>query len=603
MTMRERPLLLCSCGVLALSLAMGCGETCTEVGDCPSADAGGTTDEPEPTTTLSTADETADPSGCDNGIQDGDESDVDCGGSCGNKCGGGQGCGTDDDCVSSSCNEGMTCDPPGCTDGMINGDETDVDCGGGTCPPCDDGQTCIEGPDCQSGTCDEGTCVGSSCTDGMTNGSETDVDCGGGACPPCDDGQMCMEGPDCQSELCDDGTCVSPTCTDGMINGSETDVDCGGGACPPCDDGQMCMEGPDCQSEVCDEGTCVGSSCNDGVLNGSETDVDCGGACGATCEPGEDCLVGGDCVYQGCDPAGLVCNDELAVDATPVCSDHTGMPVPLTATASGGSGTYAYAWTPDDGSLSAPDQAMTMADPPTGFANYSVMVDDGFAMASDDVLVVGQDALNLQNDCNLYLGDISMSSGPAAPTYDMGGTRECESTGNNDLAVHLCEGTSLSGVRLQGTLEVEDDHGDADIIGLVWGAQDSSNFYSLSWKAGAQYIFTCDLPVGITVKRIEAAMFSDLGGRDLFCPENTGDSTVLLDPTGTTTQPWIEGESYVVTIDFTAAGSSVTVERVGDGLVLANFMVADNTYTSGYFGTLTFSQHDGCVGPLLVSCL
>ena len=35
----------------------------------------------------------------------------------------------------------------------------------------------------------------------------------------------------------------------------------------------------------------------------------------------------------------------------------------------------------------------------------------------------------------------------------------------------------------------------------------------LTWKAGTQTIFTCDLPAGITVKRIEAAMFSDLGGR------------------------------------------------------------------------------------------
>ena len=46
---------------------------------------------------------------------------------------------------------------------------------------------------------------------------------------------------------------------------------------------------------------------------------------------------------------------------------------------------------------------MTNADPPTGFASYEVMVDDGFAMASDDVLVVGQDPLNLQNDAETRL--------------------------------------------------------------------------------------------------------------------------------------------------------------------------------------------------------
>jgi hypothetical protein len=263
---------------------------------------------------------------------------------------------------------------------------------------------------------------------------------------------------------------------------------------------------------------------------------------------------------------------------------------------------YTYAWSPDDGSLSTPDQAMTTADPPTGFASYEVMVDDGFAMASDEVLVVGQDPLNLQNDCTVYVGDISMSAGPPAQSYDMGGTRACE-TGNDDLAIHLCEGTSLHDVRLRGTVGVLDDNDDGDVIGLVWGAQNSSNFYSLTWKADVQDIFTCVLPVGITVKRIEAAMFTDLGGRDLFCPEDTSDSTFLLDPTSTTTEPWIAGETYEITIDFSPAGSTVTVERTSDGVQLASFVVPDSTYTSGYFGTLTFSQNDACAGPLLVSCL
>lgn len=362
----------------------------------------------------------------------------------------------------------------------------------------------------------------------------------------------------------------------------------------------------DCTSQQCDEdgtNTCLAPSCDDGVVNGGETDVDCGGPCGPTCEPGEGCLVGEDCVYQGCDPRALVCNDALTVEAEPVCSEHMGGPVPLTAIASGGSGTYAYAWAPNDGSLSDPDQAMTDADPPSGFGSYTVTVDDGFATAFDDVLVVSESALDLQDDCSFYSGDFSMSSGPAAPVYDMGGTRACETTGNNDFGMHLCEGISLHGVRLRGTVGVTNDHGDGDVVGLVWGAQDSSHFYSLTWKAAEQDIFTCTVPAGITVKRIEAAMFSDLGGRDMFCPENTPDSVVLLDPTSTTTQPWVEGEEYVVTIDFSDTGSMVAVERVDDGSMIASFMVTDTTYTTGYFGTLTFSQWDACVGPLLVSCL
>lgn len=547
---------------VVLSLAAGCAEPCLDDGlsqdgkSCPGADAGGSTDAPEPTTTTAPPpEETSEPPGCTNGIQDGDETDVDCGGSCGNTCGGGQGCGSNDDCASSQCTTDGTCVDPSCSDGMLDNGETDIDCGGPVCPPCDDGETCNGDPDCQSGTCDAGTCA--SCRDGMTNGDETDVDCGGPTCPACDDGEDCVEDGDCTSQQCD-------------VGGTNT---------------------------------CLEPSCDDGVVNGSETDVDCGGPCGPTCDPGEDCLVGEDCVYHGCDPSRLVCNDALTVNAEPVCSDHMGAPVPLTAAATGGSGTYAYAWTPDDGSLSAPDQAMTNADPPSGFGTYVVTVDDGFATAFDDVLVVSENAFDLQNDCTVYTGDFSMSSGPAAPVYDMGGTRECESTGNNDFAMHLCEGVSLHDVRLQGTLSVADNHGDGDVVGLVWGAQANTSFYSLTWKAEAQSIFTCDIPSGITVKRIEAPMFSDIGGRDLFCPEDTPESTVLLDPSATTTEPWIEGESYLVTIDFAPTGSTVTVERVSDGAMLASFVVADTTFTAGYFGSLTFSQHDACTGPLLASCL
>jgi len=170
--------------------------------------------------------------------------------------------------------------------------------------------------------------------------------------------------------------------------------------------------------------------------------------------------------------------------------------------------------------------------------------------------------------------------------------------------MHLCENTSLlSGVRLQGTVGVSDAHGDGDVIGLVWGAQDNANFYSLSWKAEQQDIFTCTIPVGITVKRIHAPVVTDLGGRDMFCPEDTPDSTVLLDPTTTYDQPWIAGQSYLITIDFSATGSTVTVERVSDGVELASFMVADNTFTEGYFGSITFSQQDACTGPLQIGCL
>jgi hypothetical protein len=610
MTMNDRRRIL-ACGSLALVWASGCSDPCVDDGllqegqaDCPGISADDT-DGPDPSssTTNDTVDETAG-GGCDNGIQDGDETDVDCGGSCQDNCGNGQGCGGNEDCQSDQCGTDMTCEePPSCTDGILDGDETDVDCGG-SCPGCNDGEMCQEGPDCLSNVCDEGICNPPTCTDGEVNGSETDVDCGGPDCDPCDNGQMCTMGDDCQSTMCDDGTCVGPSCRDGVLNGEETDVDCGGPECDPCDDGETCEMDSDCISEICNTkmNVCIAPTCTDGVQNGDETDVDCGGACGATCDPGEGCIVGMDCLSFGCD--GNVCNDYLAVVAAPSCSNFEGAPVGLAATATGGSGVYTYAWTPDDGSLTAPDQAMTDASP-TGFQSYTITVDDGFTTAQDSVVVVNSQPFDLQNNCTLYTADfdVSLSGLPASITYDMGGTRGCE-TGNNEFGLHLCDGVVFQNTRLRGVLEVTNDPADDDDwMGLIWGAQDASHFYSLAWKRQTQNGFACPTPVGIIVRRVEGPDFASLEIDDYYCLPDTANSTLLLDPAATTQQGWVEGESYTVTIDFLDTGSTVTVVRDSDLVEITNFVVTDTTFTSGFFGSTTASQEGACVGPLFAECL
>jgi hypothetical protein len=657
-----------ACGSLVLVWASGCADPCVDDGlvqegqsNCPGFTGDDATDGPLPTTD-DTADDTAGPPSCNNGIEDGDETDVDCGGSCDADCGGGQGCGGNDDCQSNQCGAGMTCeDPPSCSDGIQSGDETDVDCGG-SCPGCDDGEMCIEGADCLSDTCDNGLCTSPTCRDGLLNGDETDLDCGG-SCPGCDDGEMCLEGPDCVSNACDKGICTPPTCTDGELNGDETDVDCGGPDCDPCENGEMCTDGPDCQSGTCDDGTCVGPSCRDGELNGDETDVDCGGpdcepcdvgedclvnndcnsqvcdpkintclapsctdgvvngdetdldcggACGATCDPGEGCVVGMDCLSFGCDVGTSLCNDYLSASAAPSCSNFAGAPVGLAATAAGGSGVYTYAWTPNDGTLTTPDQVMTDASP-VGFQSYTVTVDDGFNQAQDSVVVVNSQPFDLQNNCTLVSGDYGVSSSglPASITYDAGGTRGCE-VGNNEFGLTLCGTVAFENTRLRGVLEVESSGEvppDNDWVGLVWGAQDNANFYSMIWKQSTQLgsgfnpPLPCDTPGGILVRRVHGPNFAALTGADFFCVENTANSTLLLDPTATTTQGWVLDQSYSVTIEYTDLGSNVSVVRDSDMVELANFNVADTTYTSGYFGSTTASQQGACVGPLFAECL
>ena len=596
------------------------------------------------------------PAACDDGIQNGSESDVDCGGDTCAPCDDGDACNEPEDCSSAVCSGG-TCDVPTCSDGAQNQDETDVDCGGATCGPCDDGGGCIEGSDCVSEICDpeSNTCEAASCDDGVLNGSETDVDCGGPACSGCDTGEDCGVDDDCASLVCDDvgGTCEAPTCGDGVqnqdetgidcggdtcgpcddgdgcidaddcvsmvclgmvcqpsacdddvVNGDETDVDCGG-SCQPCDDGETCESADDCTSMVCDpvSDTCTPPACDDGVLNGDETDLDCGGSCGATCDTGESCVDEGDCASAGC-TAGA-CNPPLSVVITPnACADAAGGAISYTAVASGGTGgPYTYAWSPDDGTVDPVDAATTTITP-TEYASYTVTADDGVNSAEAvGVVVLSNEAFNLENNCNLYTG-LGFQATPATIVYSDGGTIATEQ-GNNDIGLHLCEDVAFTNVRLTGSAVVNTG-GDDDWFGYVWGAQDASNFYILSWKQSPQNFFGCpsgNSPAGIIVKRVSAPSFEDLTGADLYCANDTAQSVLLLGPDEAYDTGWGDFVPYTIEIDFRPTGSDITVTDDDAGVDVATFSISDTTYTSGFFGSHTLSQSDVAVGPLFGACL
>jgi hypothetical protein len=336
------------------------------------------------------------------------------------------------------------------------------------------------------------------------------------------------------------------------------------------------------------------------VQNGNESDLDCGGTCGNTCETGEDCNTGADCIDDVCDADDLTCAAALTVDAAPSCVDFAGAAVQLTATASGGTGDYTYDWSPAAG-LDDPTSATPLASP-SGFTTYTVTVDDGVNQASDVATVVDASPFDLQNNCTLFQGAFLGATPLASMTYSSMGTVACEE-GNNDFGLHLCDQVVFQDVQLQGILEVTNDGGDDDIVGLVWGAQDASTFYSLSWKRVEQNFFGCAVPAGIVVKRVEALNFVTLNGADVYCPNDTLGSTLLLDPSQTTTDGWEEGEQYLVTIDYLTTGSSITVTRVSDDATIAMFDVDDATFGSGFFGSTTISQENACVGPLNASCL
>lgn len=59
---------------------------------------------------------------------------------------------------STSTSETTSSAGPSCDDGILNAKETDKDCGGGTCPACQNGLRCLVNEDCVSSSCEDGVC-------------------------------------------------------------------------------------------------------------------------------------------------------------------------------------------------------------------------------------------------------------------------------------------------------------------------------------------------------------------------------------------------------------------------------------------------------------
>ena len=548
---------------------------------------------------------------CDDGVANQAESDVDCGGPNCDPCGAGGSCEMPDDCVSVVCDPvALECEEASCEDEILNGDETDTDCGGPDCEGCDDGDDCVFSADCMSMVCLMETCQPSACDDEVQNGDETDVDCGG-SCQPCDDGQGCGVSGDCDSGVCEADACAEATCDDSVQNGSETGEDCGGPDCDACPPGGGCVGNDDCDSGVCDPvtNTCVAPACDDSVLNGTETDVDCGGDACPACDTGETCDDGDDCVSAGC--TGNACNAPLSVSIAPnACGDAADDgTVTFTGVAAGGTGgPYTYSWAPDDGTVATPGAATTDITP-TDYASYTVTADDGADTASAvGVVVISNSAFNLEENCTLYQGDLLGATPDASITYSAGGTVATEA-GNNDLGLHLCEGVAYTNTRLTGSFAVNTT-GDDDFAGFVWGAQDSSNFYVMSWKQSQQdssdFGATCDSGVfatGMVVKRVFAPTFDDLTMADIYCGNDTANSELLLSPAESVSVGWLDNTDYTIEIDFLQTGSTVTVTNADTATLVDEFDVTDSTYIDGFFGSHTISQAAVEVGPMFGSCL
>ncbi|MCM8531847.1 MAG: PEP-CTERM sorting domain-containing protein [Lentisphaeraceae bacterium] len=156
---------------------------------------------------------------------------------------------------------------------------------------------------------------------------------------------------------------------------------------------------------------------------------------------------------------------------------------------------------------------------------------------------------------------------------------------NSDPSVFL-NGVDQSNFSMNGTIRVNQT-GDNDLIGFVFGYQDSSNFYVFDWKQDPQVYANTTAQEGFSIKKISANQESDLSAADFWSSSNTASMTNLESSYGAG-KGWQDNVFYDFELNFAPGLFSI---KVTDGNnVLWDVTVNDNSFNSGQFGFYNFSQ-------------
>ena len=312
----------------------------------------------------------------------------------------------------------------------------------------------------------------------------------------------------------------------------------------------------------------------------------------------------------GCDDADPKCWDALTVDAGKSACVPMGMSVGLNATAMGGDGNYAYAWTPpaglDDAMIQGPQAT------PAAPTSYTVSVTDGEGnMASDSVSVFLQDvALDLDPQvCTVYDFPHEVNPDNNDPvsvwSWDPVGKELCQTL--NAKASALYCGWELEDASITGLFSVNTNQDD-DWLGFMWGIQDENHFYVFTWKQIEQVGNTCGnimMPAGMQVKVIDVAdpMGTPLSCPDIHAPMDTPNSRLLVAVDDFTTMGWEDNTQYKFLLSHFAGGQmKIEVRRADNDMLVAMKDFTDPTYAKGKFGMYTKSQINACFSDIKVFC-
>lgn len=145
---------------------------------------------------------------------------------------------------------------------------------------------------------------------------------------------------------------------------------------------------------------------------------------------------------------------------------------------------------------------------------------------------------------------------------------------------------------MDGSWEVRTAEDD-DYVGVVFGYQNSSNFYLFDWKQADQENAENYAAEGMTIKRMTGGTgdgLTDLSLAEFFENEHDyGDMDVLAENHGST-MGWADNTLYDFHLDFNQNPGEIHVVVTEGAVTLWDVTVTDNTFSSGEFGFYNYSQ-------------
>ena len=125
---------------------------------------------------------------------------------------------------------------------------------------------------------------------------------------------------------------------------------------------------------------------------------------------------------------------------------------------------------------------------------------------------------------------------------------------------------------------------DDDLMGFVFGMQNSDEFYLFQWKANDQPSGGCKLESGMQVRKMS------LNGSHSMCDFWNSYNTEKAEVLSSNKIPWERNKTYKFKLVFHPGNSSIEISDVETNEVLSTLTVKDDSYKSGKFGFYNYSQ-------------